>query len=262
MNCKPLIGIVPESLPELASMQKVPDPLYYSGNLELLKKTKVSIVGSRKPTPYTRQLTFDLAQKLANSGVCIVSGAAMGVDAVAHQGAGSKHTIAVMANGLDRRYPAVNSNLIESIEHEGLCLSPFQTGFNATKWSFVARNEIVAALGDILIVTQADRSSGSLHSVRFAKQMGKKVFVLPQRLHESLGTNDLLSSNQAEAIFDIDAFVQKFAVSEPDETQDGLLEFCRLSPTYEEALSCYGDRLIEYELDGKICVVNGHILTV
>ncbi|MEA3373121.1 MAG: DNA-processing protein DprA [Campylobacterota bacterium] len=257
-----MIGELEGHVAELEAMRKYPDTLSYIGNPKLLSRVKVSIVGTRKPTPYTRQFTFDLAQKLSQQGVCIVSGAAMGVDSIAHQGAGADNTIAVMGNGLDIRYPAINRPMIEAIETNGLCISPFEPGFKATQWSFVVRNEIVAALGDVLIVAQADLGSGSLRSVAFAQKMGKPIYVLPQRLDESLGTNALLADAEAEAIYDIDRFVQRWAMTKHRQTDDPILQFCADGPTYEAAVTRFGDALFEYELEGKIKVVSGQVLCV
>jgi DNA processing protein len=111
---------------------------------------------------------------------------------------------------LDIRYPAVNKNLIKAIEENGLVMSQFKDGFRATGWSFVVRNEVVVALGELLIVTEADLKSGSMRSVEFAQKMGKEIFVLPHRIDESLGTNMLLAKGEAKAIYDIEAFVSRF----------------------------------------------------
>ena len=246
-------------IPELERMGKYPENLFFVGNSALLKRPKVSIVGTRNPIPYTRQLTLELAQKLARSGICIVSGAAMGVDAIAHHGAQHNNTIAVMANGLDIRYPAINRLLIEGIEKEGLVISQFEAGFKAAPWSFVVRNEVVAALGDLLIVTQADLNSGSLRSVEFAQKMGKKIYVLPHRVGESEGTSRLLSEGKAEAIYDIDRFVEQFTYAHITEEEDDLLFFCRNKPAYEEAVQKFGDRIFAYELEGKITIESGHV---
>ncbi len=202
--------ILTKHIPDLEGMKKYPPTLFYKGNLDLLQRPKVSIVGTRRPSNYTRQCTYTLANALAKRGVCVVSGAAMGVDTIAHAGAGEENTIAVVANGLDIRYPAVNQNLIANIENKGLVLSQFNDGFRATGWSFVVRNELVVALGDSLIVTEADLNSGSMRSVEYALKMGKEIFVLPQRLDESLGTNQLLHTMKATAIHDIEAFASTF----------------------------------------------------
>jgi DNA processing protein len=247
-----------QHIPDLESMKTYPSTLYYKGNLDLLKRPKVSIVGTRRPSNYTRQVTFSLANALAKRGVCVVSGAAMGVDAIAHTGAGENNTIAVVANGLDIRYPAVNKNLIESIENRGLMLSQFNEGFRATGWSFVVRNELVVALGDILIVTEADLDSGSMRSVEYALKMGKEIFVLPQRLDESLGTNQLLDKKHAKAIHNIETFASTFGRSVEDEVEkDDFFYFCQKTPTFDESLKKFGDRVYEAELEGLITIQNG-----
>lgn len=253
-----MIARLDERIEELGQLKHYPDPLYYIGDKALLKRPKISIVGSRKPTPYTRDMTALLASRLSALGVCIVSGAAMGVDTVAHQSALAGGTIAVMGNGLDIRYPATNRALIEAIERRGLVLSQFEPGFRATRWSFVVRNEIVTALGEALIVAQADLESGSLRSAAFAEKMGKKIFVLPHRIGESEGTDRLVKEGKAEAIYDIDAFVARFGDA-AKAAEDPFLRYCRSGPSYDEAVGRFGEKVYEYELDGKIEVVFGKI---
>ncbi len=250
-----MIKIVDIKIDALKSMKKEPKELFYIGNLGLLDRVKVSIVGTRRPSNYTKDFTYKLAKALAKRGVVVVSGAAMGVDSLAHLGAGFSNTIAVMANGLNIRYPAVNKNLIEQIENSGLALSFFKEGFRATKWSFVARNELVVALGDCLIVTEADLKSGSLRSVEFALKMNKPIFVLPHRLNESLGTNNLLKENRATPIYDIEEFANNFGVIK--ENKDDFTLFLESSPTLQEALLKYGDKIYEAELEGLIKIENG-----
>jgi len=249
---------VVDTIHELEAMKKYPPELFYKGNLELLKRPKVSIVGTRRPSAYTRQYTYALAQALAKRGVCVVSGAAMGVDGVAHEGAGEDNTIAVVANGLDIRYPVIHKEIIKNIEDKGLVLSQFNDGFRATGWSFVVRNELVVALGDILIVMEADLNSGSMRSVEYALKMGKKIYVLPHRLGESLGTNTLLVEGKAEAIHDVETFVSRFG-NEAKEImkKDDFFYFCQTSPTFDAAISKFGDRVYEAELEGLLTIHDG-----
>ena len=251
---------ITEHISALESMKKYPKELFYKGNLELLNRPKVSIVGSRRLSNYTREATYILAKELSKRGVCIVSGAAMGVDTIAHEGAGSDNTIAVVANGLDIRYPSVNRELIQNIENNGLILSQFNDGFRATGWSFVVRNELVVALGDILIVSEADLDSGSMRSVEYALSMGKKIYVLPHRLGESLGTNYLLNENKATAITDIESFSATFGESVTSDIQkDDFFYFCQTSPSFDEAVNLFGDRIYEAELEGLITIHNGTV---
>ena len=250
-----------EILPsELEAMKKLPEKLHYQGDPGLLKRPKVSIVGTRRPSAYTRQMTYELARALSRRGVCIVSGAAMGVDAIAHQGAGPENTIAVMATGIDIRYPVVNRDLIESIEKEGLTLSQFEPGFRSTAWSFVLRNELVVALGELLIVTEADEKSGSMRSVEYAMEMEKPIYVLTQRIGESRGTNYLLREGLAEPIYDIETFASGFGKAVDDGViKDEFFYFCQNTPTLDEALEQFGERVYEAELEGMIFVENGLI---
>ena len=238
---------------------KLPSKIFYKGNINLLERHKVSIVGSRRPSSYSKNLAFELAKKLSAQGVCIVSGAAMGIDAVAHKAAGSSNTIAVMGNSLDIIYPKVNRHLIKDIEENSLVLSRFEPGFRATPWSFVLRNEMVVALGEILIVAQADIDSGSIRSAEIAKKQGKDIYVFPQRIKDSEGTNMLLKNQMAKAIYSIDEFVSYITKGDikKDIIKDEFWQFCSTFPRYEEALRLYGDRVFEAELNGEIEVQNG-----
>lgn len=252
-----------EPIRELEAMKKYPPKLFYRGKTELLKRSKISIVGSRDPIPYAQQETYKLASALAKGGLCIVSGGAMGIDAAAHRGAGSANTIAVLPSGIDIYYPSINKALLTSIANEGLLLSQFDPGAKASIWSFVQRNEVVVALGEVLIVTQADKESGSMRSVEFALEMGKKIYVLPHRTGESEGTNALLAQGKAEAIYDINRFVEDMTKTAfRRETDDPFLLFCADSPTYEEAVLRFPDRVFEAELSGSIEVRNGRVSLV
>lgn len=260
--------LLTREIAQLRSMQKYPSSLYFEGRDALLDVPKVSLVGTRKPSQYTRTLTHRLASTLAKAGIAVVSGGAMGVDAIAHAGATPKNTIAVLPCGIDLKYPAVNKTLLGAIEKEGLLLSQFERGFKATPWSFVVRNELVVALGDVLIVAEAELESGSMRSVAYALEMQKEIFVLPHRIGESGGTNALLQEHKAEAIYDIDRFVQmllaRYGLGASKEekreySDDPFLAFCKTTPTYEEAMRLFASRVFEAELGGEILVKEGRV---
>lgn len=251
------------AIDELKDMKKYPKELFYDGNLELLNKEKISIVGSRKPSKYSRSQIQNLSSKLAKIGVCVVSGGAMGIDAVAHQGAGSSNTISVLPCGIDVRYPAVNKNLLNEIQKNGLLLSQFQMGASSRPYTFVLRNELVVALGKVLVVGEADIDSGTMRSVEFALKMGKEIYVLAQRIGESEGTNRLLLEGKAKAIYDIDEFINSIfpnTIGSLNKNSDEFLEFCKTNPSYDEVLSKFPDRIFEAELSGDIKVINGRVL--
>ncbi len=252
---------IAETILELSSMKKYPDELFFSGNSKLLRKVKVSIVGSRKPSKYSRSLTHTLSSSLSKQGICIVSGGAMGIDAIAHLGAGSSNTIAVLPCGVDIKYPTVNKNLLFDIEENGLLLSQFNASFRATPWSFVVRNELVVALGDVLVVAEAELDSGSMRSIEFALKMKKKIFVFPQRIGESGATNMLLKEGKAEAIYDIDEFCSRYETAESQNLkEDDFLIFCRSNPSYDAVVKSFPDRIFEAELKGEVEILNGQVL--
>jgi len=241
-----------------AAMKKEPAEVFFRGDRRLLQRPRVSIVGTRKPSQYTKQMTADLAHGLASVGVVVVSGGAMGVDGQAHFGAGEANTIAVMPCGLDIRYPTIHREMFEKIERKGLMLSLYPDGRRAANWTFVVRNEMVVALGDVLVVAEALRDSGSMRSVAFAKKMGKKIYTFSHRSGESEGMMDLVKKGEAEVIYDIDAFVSMYGLSKVVE-KDPFLEYCQSRPTYEEALKRDAEKIFSYELEGKIVVKDGFV---
>lgn len=251
--------VVQDEIPELLQMKQYPDELNYIGNLELLKRKKVSIVGSRHPNQYTKIMTQNLATKLSSNGICIVSGGAMGVDALSHRAAGADNTIMVAGTGIDVRYPKINSKMIEDIENKGLVLSQFITGAPSQKYNFPLRNELVVALGDILIVTQADMKSGTMRSVEYALKMNKKIFVLSHRIGESEGTDSLLKNSKAQVIYDIDEFVKAYCGVSIDTKKDDFIEYCKTNPIYDDALAKYPSRIFEAELNGEIKISNARV---
>lgn len=239
-----------QALPNaLKSLPKPPKKLYYKGDERLLDLRRVAIVGSRRTSAYTRTSVLRLAKALSLRNIAVVSGGAMGVDAIAHEGA-FPNTIGVMATGLDICYPKVNEKLIKSIYANALALSEYEPGVMPKRYSFVERNRIVVGLSEAVVIAQADLKSGSMQSAKIALKLGKPLYVLPQRLGESDGTNYLLSQNQANLIDDIDTFAAKFGDFE--KTNDPLLEFCKKNPSLQAVLNEFGLRVYEYELDGRL----------
>ena len=189
---------IPERLQQIPSPPKV---LYSCGaNLaDLLQRPAVAIVGSRKVSTYGRQITTKLARELAEQGIVIVSGLALGVDALAHQAAldAGGLTIAVLPGPIQTIYPASHRNLAIQILQKGGALiseyAPDGQAFNF-KTNFIARNRLVSGLADALLITEAAEKSGSLHTARFALEQGKDVLAVPGNITSStsVGTNNLL----------------------------------------------------------------------
>ena len=144
-----------------------------------------------------------------------------------------------------------------------MILSSFKEDEKSKKYNFVIRNEIVVALGDKLIVTEADIKSGSMTSVNFALQQNKEIFVLPHRINESIGTNELIKKGLAKVIFDIDEFLESILGKNiQKENLDEILEYCKNSPLYDEAILKYPNEILEYELEGKIKIENGKVFII
>ncbi len=247
-----MIKEIETNLKQFKHLKKPPSLLYALGDISLLKTNMVSIVGTRKPISYTKEQVLRLSKLFSSIGYSVVSGAAMGVDALSHKGA-FPNTIAVMANSLDIIYPKVNQNLITDIYKNGLALSEYPNTTKATRYSFVVRNRIVVALGEVLIIAEADLNSGTMRSAEIAKELGKKIYVLSHRVGQSLGTQKLLEDGDAELITDIDKFVGFFGKVKVDESE---LSFFKNTPTVDEALREYGDKLYEFELEGKVEIKN------
>jgi DNA processing protein len=185
----------------LRDIPSPPKELFYLGGdpSEWLSRPKVAIVGSRGVTPYGQQVTSRLSRELAEHGVVIVSGLALGVDAIAHEACleASGITVAILANGLDKIAPATNRHIGERIlEQGGTILSEYPAGTPVFKTNFVARNRIVAGLSDALLITEATEKSGTLHTARFALEQGRDVLVVPGNITSpnSVGTNRLIKS--------------------------------------------------------------------
>ncbi len=248
-----MIKSIDTNIEEFKYLKKPPTSLYALGNSKLLQTKKLSIVGTRRPISYTKQFTKKLSSAFSSIGYTIVSGAAMGVDAIAHDGA-LPNTIAVMANSLDIYYPKVNQNLIKKIHNSGLAISEYPKTTKATRYSFVIRNRLVVSLGEFLIITEADLNSGTMRSAEIAKELGKDIYVIPHRLDQSRGTQKLLQDSDAKLITDIDEFVSRFGKIENIADDETL--FLKSNPTLNDALDRLGDKLYEYELEGRVEIKN------
>ncbi|RXJ87710.1 DNA-processing protein DprA [Arcobacter sp. CECT 8985] len=242
---------------EFEKLKKYPKELFYRGNLELLKKQKVSIVGTRRPISYTKIQTHNISSLLSSRDICIVSGGAMGVDAIAHQAATPKNTICVLANGLNIKYPKVNKNLLEQIEQNGLLISTYKDDTLATKYTFVHRNELVVALSDILIIMQADENSGSIRSLEYAIKMNKKIYTIAHRIDENKGLLPFIKNGQVEVIYDINEFLNSVKKDDSNNNKDEVLEYLKTNPSYEEAICKFPEKIFEYELNSIFKVENG-----
>ncbi len=155
--------------------------LWAKGDLELLRRPGVAIVGARAATGYGEHVAMEFAAGLSARDVVVVSGGAYGIDGMAHRAAlaSGGATIAVLAGGIDRLYPSGHEALLTRVAEQGLLLSEVPCGTPPTKWRFLQRNRLIAALSTATVVVEAGRRSGALNTARHALGMGRPVGVVP-----------------------------------------------------------------------------------
>jgi DNA processing protein len=167
-----------------------------SGDIELLSRPAVAVVGARACSAYGRSVTRSLARDVGAAGLVVVSGMARGIDGEAHRGAldAGGVTVAVLGCGIDRDYPAAHAELARRITERGLVVSEYEPGVEPAPWRFPARNRIIAGLCGATVVVEARERSGALITADFALEEGRDVLAVPGEITSSLsaGTNALL----------------------------------------------------------------------
>lgn len=180
----------------LEDLSRPPDTLFTMGDKSLLNSRCVSIVGTREPTQYGIRTARLLATAFGRAGVCVVSGMARGIDAVAHRAAieNGAATVAVLGTGIDVPYPAGHAELHRVIAEKGLVVSESGPGARAYKGAFPRRNRIIAALSPVTIVVEAGHKSGALNTASQALELGRTVASVPGPIDsaQSEGTNQLI----------------------------------------------------------------------
>lgn len=200
----------PDHLRELQG--NAPETLYCLGDLSLMRKLCVSVVGSRKASSYGIWAAYQSGKILAENGIVTVSGMAYGCDSAAHRGAlenGGK-TIAVLAGGVDVCYPKSNRPLYGEIIRSGLVISESSPGTPPLRGLFPLRNRIISALSEMVAVTEAGVHSGSLITAGFALDQGREVMAFPGNVTspESLGCNLLIRDGAAPVTAPEDLILQ------------------------------------------------------
>ncbi len=191
------VTYISKDYPEkLKNLSDPPLVLYLKGDVSLLNKKSISIIGTRKPSDYGKIVCEKFTKELSNAGLVTVSGLAYGIDTLVAENtlsAGGK-TIAVLAGGLDSIYPAQNKGLSERVAENGLLISEYRIGLKPQAWSFVNRNRIVSGLGLGTLIIEAGRNSGTMTTARHAIEQGRELFVVPGNINSpnSEGTNQLI----------------------------------------------------------------------
>jgi DNA processing protein len=184
-----------------------------AGRLSALTESAVAVVGSRAATAYGEHVSRDIAFGCAAAGLTVVSGGAYGIDAAAHQGALARGaaTVAVLAGGVDRSYPAGNAGLLRDIAASGLLVSEAAPGAAPSKTRFLVRNRLIAALSRGAVVVEAALRSGSLSTARWARDLGRSVMGVPGPVTSmtSAGVHELLRQPEAVLVTDASEVVEQ-----------------------------------------------------
>ncbi|MCC6931147.1 MAG: DNA-protecting protein DprA [Gemmatimonadaceae bacterium] len=225
--------------PSLFHLESPPPLLYTLGDLSMTARPAVAIVGSRHATSYGLRVARGFAARLAEHGVCVVSGLAAGVDAASHLGALDARgaTIAVQGTGVDVAYPRAHAALHARIARDGLVLSELPPGRGAHKGAFPNRNRIIAALADVVLVVEAGLPSGALVTAERGDQINRPVGAVPGPIDSpmSRGTNQLIRDGK-HCIASFDDLMALLALS-PRVLSQGL----RLTPVRGAASAPAGE---------------------
>ncbi len=186
-----------EYLASLTYISDAPKLIFFTGSLPDARLPTVAIVGTRKPTAYGKEVAYRLASELAAKGIVVVSGLALGIDAIAHRGAieAGGLTIAVLANSVDTIYPRSHTGLAKQIITQGgAILSEYEPPKEARGYQFLARNRLVSGLSDAVVVVEAASRSGTLNTASHALDQGKYLFAVPGNITSPLsaGCNTLI----------------------------------------------------------------------
>ena len=261
---------------QLSSLEfAAPSVLWVRGHTSVLGASKRSwaVVGCRTPTSYGFDVTTSLVQGLAEENFTVVSGGAFGIDAIAHKTAlvVETPTLAVMAGGVDRLYPRTNEPLLQQIIIEGAVISEVAIGTAPTKWRFLQRNRIIAALSAGTVIVEAGYRSGAINTANHAMSLGRIVAAVPGSIlsAKSQGTNKLIADSKALLVGSakdlIDLYLE--GITSPSFVPSDLtpLEVRALdsigfaSATFENICTDAGITRAEAEATLKLLIQKGHV---
>ena len=237
-----------------------PAMLFVEGDPATLSKLSqaVSIVGSRAASSYGVKVTSSLVRELAKVSRTTVSGGALGIDAQVHRSSIESElpTLAVMAGGMDRKYPSANFRLFKQVIERGALLSEMPPGVAPTRWRFLQRNRLIAALTPTTVVIEAGIRSGSIRTANNALELSRELYAVPGSVLSgtSLGTNSLLADNKAQILCDLKYFAtgsvnnpnQQIESALANRAQDAIRE--SNFPTLPEVAKLAGLTISESEL--------------
>ena len=241
-----------------ARLREIPNPptqLYCTGNTELLKERSIGVVGARKNTVYGKNVALMIGRRLAESGLAVTSGLALGIDGYSHEGAleADGKVIGVLGSGIDHMTPQRNRRLMmKGLENGGLVVSEYPPEEEGFKGNFPARNRIISGLSEALVVVEAGLDSGSLITAKHAAEQGRTVYAVPGNINSqtSIGCNLLIRDGAVPLIIiddmirDIGACPKKTdaADNDLDSDEQRIFDFVRdmSGATMEEIISGTG----------------------
>jgi len=198
------VALTPDDLEYPDAFSQLSDPpflVFAAGDLSLLRRPMVALVGTRRPSAYGRQAAASLSTALVDAGYAVVSGMASGIDAAAHRAAldAGGGTVGVLGHGIERVYPAENRGLFREVRERGLLLTEYAPGEDPKAGNFPRRNRLVAALSQGVLVVEMGLRSGARHTVDAALELGREVFAVPGPIgsEASEGTNQLIKQGAA-----------------------------------------------------------------
>jgi DNA processing protein len=257
---------------------EIADPpalLYCRGDVALLARPSLAVVGSRNATPQGLSNAEQFARAFSDAGLVIASGLALGIDAAAHRGglAGAASTIAVLGTGADVAYPARNRALYDAIAERGVIISEFPLGTPATASNFPRRNRIISGLALGVLVVEAALDSGSLITARIAGDQGRDLFAIPGSIHSPLskGCHALIKQgaklvdSAADVLSELRLDAPSATVAAPQVEERGLLRCMGHDPCSVDVLversgltaDVVSAMLLTLELEGKIAGLPG-----
>jgi DNA processing protein len=243
----------------LRALPDAPPVLWIRGGVDrlaaLLHEPGVAVVGTRRPSPYGVEVAEELSRGLSAAGVTVVSGLAIGIDAAAHRGAlraSEPRTIAVLGGGADVVYPRINRRLYEQVGQVGVILSESPPGRRPYRWTFPARNRIMAAITAMTLVVEASDPSGSLITASFAAELGRGVAAVPGRVTaaNATGSNRLLRDGAAVVRNAADALDELFGVGGADRLVSAGPDVSALTADEREVLDAVERGLVPGSIDG------------
>lgn len=235
-----------------------PHAIWVRGQLEVIENCErsVAIVGSRDSTNYGELVTTELIGPVVGIGLTVISGGAFGIDGMAHRATlalGGK-TVAVMAGGVDRLYPSGNQTMLQTIMKTGAVISELPPGMAPTKWRFLQRNRIIAALSRATVVVEANWRSGAMNTVKHAEDLGRPIGAVPGLVTSprSAGCNKLIRDLRATLISDGSELLELLSEKVPTKPKE--LELSGLGAFETRALDAIGFNLLSLD---NICADSG-----